>query len=539
MSTDLFERLDDAGFGSNVHEVAAEADCRVLRLEDASGEGFMTMYRVFDGIYLMYNDFHLKSCISEYQNAETVLCIDHCREGRIEHQNSVGGRYYMEAGDLRIDRRVHHEGNVHLPLSHYHGLTIGFVKGDAEISLKREMPSVQVDLDALSQKFCPDSKEFLLRANEPLNMIFTQLYRTPKSIRQDYFKLKITELLLLLSTLDPSEFAEERQYFPAQQTEKIKEIHALLTGDLGRNYTIDELSRKFEIPSASLRKIFKHHSRAHRQHRDNACAHSSGVHDRYRRTGDSADICVRYKLEVRAGGAYHSTEMLHGVSMTVRKGEFIALVGPSGSGKSTIARLIASLWDVSGGSISLGGMNIKDIPLDDYNDRIAYVSQDNYLFDLTIRENIRLGRQSATDAEVEEAAKQCGCHDFIMELENGYDTVVCSSGGHLSGGERQRIAIARAMLKNADIVILDEATAYTDPENEALIQRSVAKLVNGKTLIVIAHRLSTVKNADCIYVINDGNIAESGTHDELLKNGGLYSSMWAAHISAKDGENDV
>ncbi len=257
MNTDLFERLDDAGFGSNVREVAAEADCRVLRLEDASGEGFMMMYRVFDGIYLMYNDFHLKSCVSEYQNAETVLCIDHCREGRIEHENSVGGRYYMEAGDLRIDRRVHHEGNVHLPLSHYHGLTIGFVRGDAQVSLKRELPSVQVDLDALSQKFCPDSKEFLLRANEPLNMIFTQLYRTPKSIRQDYFKLKITELLLQLSALDPSEFAEERQYFPAQQTDKIKEIHTLMTSDLGRNYTTDELSRRFEIPSASLRKIFK------------------------------------------------------------------------------------------------------------------------------------------------------------------------------------------------------------------------------------------------------------------------------------------
>lgn len=257
MSVDLFERLDEAGFGSNVHEVAAEGDCRVLRLEDASGEGFMTMYRVFDGIYLMYNDFHLKSCVSEYQNADTVLCIDHCREGRIEHENSVGGRYYMEAGDLRIDRRVHHEGNVHLPLSHYHGLTVGFVRGEAEDSLRREMPSVRVDPEALSQKFCPGSKEFLLRANEPLNMIFTQLYRAPKSIRQDYFKLKITELLLQLSALDPAEYAEERQYFPAQQTDKIKEIHTLITGDLGRNYTIDELSGRSGIPSASLRKIFR------------------------------------------------------------------------------------------------------------------------------------------------------------------------------------------------------------------------------------------------------------------------------------------
>ena len=236
---------------------------------------------------------------------------------------------------------------------------------------------------------------------------------------------------------------------------------------------------------------------------------------------------------------YEDKEILHGVSMTIHSGEFVALVCPSGSGKSTIARLIASLWDVDGGSISLGGTDIRDIPLDDYNDRIAYVSQDNFLFDLSVRENIRLGRQSATDTEVEEAARKCGCHDFIMGLENGYDTVVGTSGGHLSGGERQRIAISRAMLKNADIVILDEATAYTDPESEAVIQRSVAGLVEGKTLIVIAHRLSTVKNADCIYVVSDGNITESGKHEELLKNGGLYSSMWTAHISAKDGEDDV
>lgn len=236
---------------------------------------------------------------------------------------------------------------------------------------------------------------------------------------------------------------------------------------------------------------------------------------------------------------YEDKEILHGISMRINKGEFIALVGPSGSGKSTAARLIASLWDVNSGRISLGGVDIRDIPLDDYNDKIAYVSQDNYLFDLTVRENIRLGNQSASDKEVEEAAKKCGCHDFIMGLENGYDTVVGSSGGHLSGGERQRISIARAMLKNADIIILDEATAYTDPENEAVIQKSVAKLVEGKTLIVIAHRLSTVKNADRLYVIKDGNIEEQGTHEELLAQNGLYSKMWTAHISAKDGEDNV
>ena len=237
--------------------------------------------------------------------------------------------------------------------------------------------------------------------------------------------------------------------------------------------------------------------------------------------------------------SYSDKEIFHGISMTIHSGEFIALVGPSGSGKSTVARLIASLWDTDSGSISLGGVDIRDIPLNEYNKKIAYVSQDNFLFDLSVRENIRLGDQSATDKEVEEAARKCGCHDFIMRLEKGYDTVVGTSGGHLSGGERQRIAIARAMLKNADIIILDEATAYTDPENEALIQRSVASLVKGKTLIVIAHRLSTVKNADRLYVISDGNIEEQGTHDELLAKNGLYSSMWTAHISVKDGENDV
>lgn len=233
---------------------------------------------------------------------------------------------------------------------------------------------------------------------------------------------------------------------------------------------------------------------------------------------------------------YSDKEILHGISLTVNDGEFAALVGPSGSGKSTVARLIASLWDVNSGSITLGGTDLRKIPIDMLNDRIAYVSQDNFLFDTTIMENIRLGKTdgTASDEDVINAAKQSGCHEFIMGLEKGYDTVVGSSGGHLSGGERQRIAIARAMLKNADIVILDEATAYTDPENEAVIQESVAKLVKGKTLIVIAHRLSTVKDADRIFVIKDGKVDASGTHAELLAEGGLYSRMWQAHISAKD-----
>ena len=229
-------------------------------------------------------------------------------------------------------------------------------------------------------------------------------------------------------------------------------------------------------------------------------------------------------------------EILHGINMTLPQGSYTAFVGPSGSGKSTIARLIASLWDVDSGSIEIGGVNIKDLSLQEYNSRVAYVSQDNFLFDMSVRENIRLGRQNASDAEVEDVAKKSGCYDFIMSLENGFETVVGGSGAHLSGGERQRIAIARAMMKDAPIVILDEATAYTDPENEAIIQKSVAQLVKGKTLVVIAHRLSTVSDADKIYVIKDGVINSEGTHEELLSQNGLYKNMWEAHISSKDGE---
>lgn len=232
--------------------------------------------------------------------------------------------------------------------------------------------------------------------------------------------------------------------------------------------------------------------------------------------------------------AYHDKEVLHGVNIQIKEGTVNALVGPSGSGKSTIAKLIASLWDVKDGSIKIGGVDIRELSLEGYNRKVAYVSQDNYLFDDTIRENIRMGNLKATDEQVEEVAKKSGCHEFIKGLEHGYDTVVGSAGGHLSGGERQRISIARAMLKDAPIVILDEATAYTDPENEAVIQSSVARLVQGKTLIVIAHRLSTIADADRIFVVDDGKIAEEGTHQQLLENGKIYPKMWESHIGAKD-----
>lgn len=231
---------------------------------------------------------------------------------------------------------------------------------------------------------------------------------------------------------------------------------------------------------------------------------------------------------------YGDAEVLHGVNVTFREGTVNALVGPSGSGKSTVAKLIASFWDTGSGSISVGGTDIRNISAEHYHKLVAYVSQDNFLFDNTVRENIRMGRPDATDAEVEQAAKDCGCYDFIMKLENGFETQVGGGGGHLSGGEKQRISIARAMLKNAPIVILDEATAYTDPENEAIIQESVAKLVRGKTLIVIAHRLSTIVDADQIVVVNDGHIEAAGTQAQLLTSCPLYRELWNAHVASRD-----
>ena len=247
------------------------------------------------------------------------------------------------------------------------------------------------------------------------------------------------------------------------------------------------------------------------------------------------NTCITFE-DVTFG--YQDQEILHGISFEAKPKEMTAIIGPSGSGKSTIAKLIARFWDVGSGRILLGGMDVRELPFEQISQTISYVSQDNFLFNLSIRENIKIGKPEATDTEMEDAAKKASCHEFILSLEHGYDTIVGEGGGHLSGGERQRISIARAILKNSPVVLLDEATAYTDPENEAVIQQSVSRLVKGKTLIVIAHRLSTISSADTILLVHDGRIEHRGTHEELLESSSMYRGMWQAHIGARDNDSD-
>ena len=227
-------------------------------------------------------------------------------------------------------------------------------------------------------------------------------------------------------------------------------------------------------------------------------------------------------------------EVLHGIGMTLPEGSFTALVGPSGGGKSTVAKLIARFWDVTSGAITIGGVNVKDMPLSQLSEYVSFVTQDNFLFRCSLLENIRLGNPNATDEEVKAAARAAQCEEFISKLPQGYDTPAGEAGKRLSGGEKQRIAIARMMLKNAPIVILDEATAFTDLENEDKIQRSIAALTKGKTLLVIAHRLSTIKNADNIVVLKNGAIVAQGTQEQLLETCPLYQDMWRSHIGAKN-----
>ena len=230
--------------------------------------------------------------------------------------------------------------------------------------------------------------------------------------------------------------------------------------------------------------------------------------------------------------SFGSLQVLKGVSETISKGEVVSIIGPSGGGKSTIANLISRFWDVTEGNIQIGGVDIREIPLAELMKQVGFVFQDTFLFKQSVLDNIRMGNPDATEEQVIEAAKAAQCHEFIEKLPNGYHTVIGSSGIRLSGGERQRIAIARAIIKDSPIIVLDEATAFSDPENEYLIQKAFEKLIKDKTVVMIAHRLSTIRNADQILVIEQGHLIEQGIHDGLIANGEKYTQMWNSYVES-------
>lgn len=241
--------------------------------------------------------------------------------------------------------------------------------------------------------------------------------------------------------------------------------------------------------------------------------------------------------DVRFG--YQEEEVLHGVSLSAREGSLVALVGESGSGKSTLAKLLVHFYDVSGGAVKIGGQDVRDMSIESLNDQISYVSQEQFLFNMSLLENIRLGKLDATDEEVLSAAEKAQCGEFLARLPHGIHTMAGDGGKQLSGGERQRISLARAILKNAPIVVLDEATAFMDPENEEKMNAAIAQVIRGKTVIVIAHRLHSIVNADQICVLHQGNVAAVGTHKELLERSPEYQTLWQAAEGAADWKVSV
>lgn len=258
------------------------------------------------------------------------------------------------------------------------------------------------------------------------------------------------------------------------------------------------------------------------------------------KTGSKTDRPESYDIEFdKVFFAYEKKNVISGVSFLIKENTLTAIVGPSGGGKSTLAKLLLHYYDIDRGEITIGGENITSYNQEALMQMISFVSQDNFLFNDTIMENIRKGRQNATDEEIIQAAKIASAHDFIMGLENGYQTVVGSSGGKLSGGERQRISIARAILKDAPIIVFDEATAYSDAENEDLIQDAINRLMKEKTVIVIAHRLRSIVNADTIIVIDKGKIIDTGSHGDLIKRSDLYQQLWAANEKSYNWELEV
>lgn len=254
----MLKQFDDkVAWGANVQEVIETEDCKVMKMHDESGEGMMTIYPVFPGVFIMYNDFHMKGCYSNFESNTNLLCIDHCREGRIEMQINDGSYIYLEAGDLRVDRRTKHNGQFSFPLNHYHGMSICFQLDIAKQHLPEIMKDFPVSLNDLLSKYCETHTPFVIPDDPSIEHIFSELYNVPSKIKKTYFKIKVLELLLYLDALELSTHKEERPYFYKGQVEKIKAIHSLLTSDLTRTYTFEELAGRFDIALTQLKNCFK------------------------------------------------------------------------------------------------------------------------------------------------------------------------------------------------------------------------------------------------------------------------------------------
>ncbi|MDD3415015.1 MAG: AraC family transcriptional regulator [Lachnospiraceae bacterium] len=251
---EMFEKTD---YGSNVQDIIETEECKIMKLHDDTGDGMMTIYQVFPGVFLMYNDFHMKECISGFQSDKDWFCIDHCREGRIEQAYGDDAYSYLEAGDLRVDQRVHHSGRVEFPLCHYHGISIGFQMDIASKELPEAMKGFSINLFDLQKKYCSNLHPFVIPGEAATQHIFSELYNVPSKIKKYYFKLKVLELLLYLDALELSGHTQERPYFYKGQVEKIKAVQSLLTQDLTENYTIAELSARFDIALTPLKNCFK------------------------------------------------------------------------------------------------------------------------------------------------------------------------------------------------------------------------------------------------------------------------------------------
>ena len=242
---------------SNIQLIASDDICKVLKVSEQSGEGFLTIYQVFDGVYLMHGDYHMKGCRTEFQIAKNTLALEHCREGRVEHENCKGAKYYMQEGDLRIDRMVHREGMSSFPLAHYHGMTIGIELDIAQQAIDAGMPGVKIDLNRIAEKFCDEEKNCIMRGEPRIERIFAELYQVPANLRISYYRLKIMELLLYLDSLEPSEYMEERPYFQGGVVDKVKAMHDFITTNLEEDYTLAELAEMFQLAETTMRKCFK------------------------------------------------------------------------------------------------------------------------------------------------------------------------------------------------------------------------------------------------------------------------------------------